>query len=1232
MEADFRSLTLGKTQAGQVYTGQTASYNWNAVKENAGITILSSRHPSGGLCYKIVEQYATAYEKQIYPTPTYQAKDGNTEVERDAKKAYAEFETLVSTGVGTPTEAGIYSFQATSFEDLDAKLSSGKTMNKDLVIELQRTGLSDTGAPKKTLDLRYPESAVMWDKSKLLEDASIYYRSYPKAVRIAALKDMRESILIPFMEPNVMAEIIRANRQIRAAYQQSEYEGSLNDFSSNSGTPLLPDSTYASFTVRFIDQRGDEVKNLPYIAAVRGGINFRESYLRTNAGKDPANFASGATLFEGSNEASGGVHNLYRYKINEEVPHRGSFKVQIILPEHDKSSPWANSRLKVYAGSPETVNDRGSIIESKAGTVLTSQAFTFRGSGSRMEVQVPVYREPIPNHLVMDENGNLVSKWSTITDVNKLPTHQKVRLKVKLSRLKHSLMWENADKNADGVISQDEYQSPEGEAARADMDLDSKIPVRDATLELRPSQDNAWLSARNTITSKTDLSGTATLTAPVGAYTLVMVSQDESGEPIENNLTDIEVPSAVFFRDTTPHDTTPLGIVGATIKNSRATLTNFNLTTHIAPLPEGKSAEYGTVYAMKELPGIQNGWPSSLGTQTSESIFDSFEVLLAPLPSEIVLTGQYEDIEEQEVEEEALPFNASMTLTQANTGSIVTGIDQTPAGTKWKITRIAIRSDTEPMVTFANQYDPSQPVDAYGRNNYAEASILYQKAQTMAQGEEYIVFQPLEQGSIVAYPTEAVSISTPGSTAEYTYDIEEIPEVVEEEPPVENAPSNALPEPTPPPRIPYAGYFYTVESRANLGIGNAYLWKVFSTEATSTALRQDISLTGYQGATMEAREYIDSLAVANVANNVANNVPNNSMLQPVSNNVPPAENWVDPVVINAVLEAENEGDITTANMLTSQAIIDAYRAGTLTYQQAHAQLREGHGWSNLDITESLDTTSAVFTGNGPTAVEMLAQNNNLTNIPGGEGIPVMSQNNNANNTYYSNTPPSRTFSWEQGANNAPANNTGDGLPTSIVNQANVPNAVTLNAMATGDIINNYGSGNLTYAEAAQQLQQYHGWSQTDVDNSLGPLYNNHQAAVAAAEASAQRAANNAALFAARAAAAQSSNNSTDNGCYITTAVMKSEGHDESPELQSMRSLRDNYGIKHFKNEVEEYYEIAPSIVSGISRMNNSDEIFKELYHKFIVPAHELVKAGKYDDAHSVYRNMVRRTQHYGGMA
>ena len=93
--------------------------------------------------------------------------------------------------------------------------------------------------------------------------------------------------------------------------------------------------------------------------------------------------------------------------------------------------------------------------------------------------------------------------------------------------------------------------------------------------------------------------------------------------------------------------------------------------------------------------------------------------------------------------------------------------------------------------------------------------------------------------------------------------------------------------------------------------------------------------------------------------------------------------------------------------------------------------------------------------------------------------------------------------------------------------------------------------------------------------------------------------------------------------------MKSKGHDESPELQSMRALRDNYGIRHYAKEVEEYYEIAPLIVSGISKLENGNEVFIELYYKFIMPAHELVKRGKYEDAHTVYRNMVNKTRKYG---
>ena len=1200
MEVDFTSMMRG--------LGST-SYDWNFVKENEGITLLRSNHPSGGSCFKIVKDFTTTFEKQLYPTMSNPAKDGNTEVERDAKRAYSSFDNLINSGISSDT--GMMPTKAVSFKDLDTKLQALPFFDEDLVIELQRTGINDFGGQKTALNLDYPRGFVTFGKQKLLEQAKSNYGSFKAEIRLKALKDMRTSVLYDYLEESVYQDVKRARREMKKKYAQSEYEGSLSDYATNNGDGLLPDTPYAIVTVRFVDQNGDEVTDLPYTMSARGAINFRESMIRTGAGKNPGAFASGATLFEESSASTDGKHYLYRYKINDEVPHRGAFKIQIIVPKFDSTSIWANPRIKAYGGTPTSANDRGgSIIPAKAGIMLTSQSFRFEGMGTRHEVTVPIYREPIPNHLVLTQDGRLVSKWSTIPTVDKLPRHQKVTLRVAVSRLMASELWEKADKNNDLVIDQDEYQSKEGEAARQDLKLEEKIPVRQITVELRPKSTNTWLSSREIISDDTDLSGVATITAPLGNYTVVLVSKNASGELTDNTIGEIEIPAGIFYRETTENDTTPIALVGATMTDSYATVVNFNLKSTIPRIKSGMSAEYGSVYAIKSLPGIETGWPNNAPTTTDMDIFSEFEILLQPLPGEIALEGDYEDIDEEEVPEEPLSFGEMITITQPSTGTVVTGIDQTQAGTKWNISRVAVMRGASPTVQFFETFDQSSPKDPLGRDKFAKANIIYPVAQNMTQGDEYLVFYPAEQGDIIAYPTLSVSVSTPGQSG-FTYEIVEIPDEPEDiVNNVVNNTSNALPAPPPAPKIPYGGYFYTVESRSNLGMGNnAYLWQVFSSVQSDEAIQADLTLTGYQGATQEARSYIDSLTVP-----TTNNVPNDSMLQPVSNNVPPAENWVDPVVINAVLEAENEGDTITANMLTSQAIIDAYRAGTLTYQQAYAQLRDGHGWSDLDITESLDTTSAVFTGNGPTAVEMLAQNNN------------------ANNTYYSNTPPSRTFSWEQEANNAPANNTGDGLPTSIVNQANneptVPNAVTMNAMATSQIINNYAAGNMTYQEAYSALEMQHGWSYTDITESLDPLANNHAAAVAAAEASAQQAANNAALFAARAAAAQSSssNNTTDNGCYITTAVMRSEGHDESPELQSMRALRDNYGIHHYAEEVEEYYKIAPSIVSGISNSPNSEAIFKELYHKFIVPAHELVKQGKYEDAHTIYRKMVRRAE------
>ena len=99
-------------------------------------------------------------------------------------------------------------------------------------------------------------------------------------------------------------------------------------------------------------------------------------------------------------------------------------------------------------------------------------------------------------------------------------------------------------------------------------------------------------------------------------------------------------------------------------------------------------------------------------------------------------------------------------------------------------------------------------------------------------------------------------------------------------------------------------------------------------------------------------------------------------------------------------------------------------------------------------------------------------------------------------------------------------------------------------------------------------------------------------------------------------------------CYITTAVMKAQGHDRSPELNSMRRLRDSYGIWFAESEVAEYYRIAPKIVEGIERRAESDRIYRRLYADYILPAHQQVRKGNLSGAHRIYRSMVSQAQQY----
>ena len=102
----------------------------------------------------------------------------------------------------------------------------------------------------------------------------------------------------------------------------------------------------------------------------------------------------------------------------------------------------------------------------------------------------------------------------------------------------------------------------------------------------------------------------------------------------------------------------------------------------------------------------------------------------------------------------------------------------------------------------------------------------------------------------------------------------------------------------------------------------------------------------------------------------------------------------------------------------------------------------------------------------------------------------------------------------------------------------------------------------------------------------------------------------------------------DDWCYITTAVMNAEGTDNSPELNSMRKLRDRYVQWFATQEVSDYYKIAPKIVAGINRQPQKKKIYRHLHSDFIIPAHNQVTQGNYGSAYKIYKNMVNHTRRF----
>lgn len=104
------------------------------------------------------------------------------------------------------------------------------------------------------------------------------------------------------------------------------------------------------------------------------------------------------------------------------------------------------------------------------------------------------------------------------------------------------------------------------------------------------------------------------------------------------------------------------------------------------------------------------------------------------------------------------------------------------------------------------------------------------------------------------------------------------------------------------------------------------------------------------------------------------------------------------------------------------------------------------------------------------------------------------------------------------------------------------------------------------------------------------------------------------------------NPSSSEGCFLTTAcVHHKQLPDDCDELQTLRSLRDNYmsGTEEGQWLIQQYREVAPGIVHAINQCENKSEIYEYMYRNMIFPAVQLVKQGELQEATGHYMLFVK---------
>lgn len=96
-------------------------------------------------------------------------------------------------------------------------------------------------------------------------------------------------------------------------------------------------------------------------------------------------------------------------------------------------------------------------------------------------------------------------------------------------------------------------------------------------------------------------------------------------------------------------------------------------------------------------------------------------------------------------------------------------------------------------------------------------------------------------------------------------------------------------------------------------------------------------------------------------------------------------------------------------------------------------------------------------------------------------------------------------------------------------------------------------------------------------------------------------------------------------CYITTAVCESLGKDaDCYELRLLKNYRDQYldQTEEGHEMVQDYYDIAPTIVKRMNRETDCELLYQMLYRQYIGPCIQKIEDGEYESCRELYREMV----------